>query len=176
MRSRGSILLFSCLTALPVGLRAQEPGYPRYCCTDAGQFGPFENGTIDVGERCSAVDTAGVRHVGSACHGPPSPAMFGPMDTLSYADRCCTDVGVLGPFYDATWQEGDPCAARAEDGQRYEGVACYGVSGLLDRARRDGRLLAAAREGTCAGRGGLRAGLAAASRASPGAAPRTGSR
>jgi hypothetical protein len=176
MRARGFFFLLGWLAATPAALRAQEPGYPRYCCTDAGRIGPFENGTVNAGERCSVLDTAGVRHVGFACHGPLSPAMLGPMETRGYADRCCTDVGVLGPFRDARWQEGDRCSAQAEDGQRYDGVACYGVSGLLDRARRDGRLLAAAHHGSCAENGGVRSGLAAAIQGSPGAAPRTGSR
>jgi hypothetical protein len=33
---------------------AQAPGYPQYCCTEAGRFGPFSNGSIGRGERCSA--------------------------------------------------------------------------------------------------------------------------
>lgn len=149
MRTREFGVLLACLALLPAEVRAQEPGYPHYCCTDVGRFGPFENGTVNVGDQCSAADTARVRHVGTACHGPPSPALYGPMDTIGYADHCCTDAGVFGPFGDVTWQEGDSCAAVAEDGQRHDGVACYGVSGLLERANRDGRVLAAARVGGC---------------------------
>jgi hypothetical protein len=149
MHTREFGVLLACLALLSAEVRAQEPGYPRYCCTDVGRFGPFENGTVTAGEQCSAVDTAGVRHVGAACHGPLSPPMYGPIDTLGYADHCCTDGGVFGPFGDVTWQEGDSCAAVAEDGQRHDGVACYGVSGLLERANRDGRVLAAARARGC---------------------------
>jgi hypothetical protein len=149
MRTRAFSVLLACLALLPAELRAQEPGYPLYCCTDVGRFGPFYNGTLTVGEQCSAKDTTGVRHVGAACNGPLSPPMYGPMDTLGYADHCCTDAAVFGPFGDVTWQEGDSCAAVAEDGQRHNGVACYGVNQLLERANRDGRVLAAARAGGC---------------------------
>ncbi len=152
-------LLSLSLIMHPALLPAQEPGYPLYCCTDAGRFGPYENGTVNAGERCSAVDTARVRHVGTACHGPPSPPMLGPMETRGYADHCCTDVAVFGPFHDTTWQEGDQCAVEGEEGQRHDGVACYGVSGLLQRASVDGRLLAAARAavGGCSPRAGAAA-------------------
>ncbi|HEU4647845.1 MAG TPA: hypothetical protein VFS33_02200 [Gemmatimonadales bacterium] len=175
MRTRGFGALLACLALLPAALPAQEPGYPLYCCTDVGRFGPFENGTVNVGEQCSAMDTARVRHVGTACHGPASPALYGPMDTVGYADHCCTDAGVFGPFGDVTWQEGDSCATVAEDGQRHDGVACYSVSGLLERAARNGRVLAAARAGGC-GAPTLTVARGDATPASPGSAPRTGLR
>jgi hypothetical protein len=163
------------LSLSPAALHAQEPGYPQYCCTDVGRFGPFGNGTVNVGERCSAVDTAGVRHVGAACHGRAGPPMFGPMETTGYADRCCTDVGVLGPFRDASWREGDSCAAVTEDGTRHEGVACYGVGALLGRTARGEQLLAAAHRTSCGG-DSVTAIRLAATPASPAAARRTGSR
>jgi len=176
MRRFACSLLLAAL--LPAAAWAQEPGYPTYCCTGAGRFGPFSNGTVNVGERCSATDTTGVRHVGTACHGPANPLTIAPMDTTGYADRCCTDVGVLGPVAGATWLEGDKCAVTAADGSEHEGVACYGVSGLLERARRTGRVLAAAHAGGCgaAAPATLRTALAAASPVSPAPTPPPGSR
>jgi hypothetical protein len=176
MRALACLLLIAGL--LPAAVQAQEPGYPTYCCTDAGRFGPFSNGTVNVGERCSAADTTGVRHVGTACHGPANPLTLGPMDTTGYADRCCTDIGVLGPVAGATWLEGDSCAATTADGAHHAGVACYGVSGLLERARRTGRVLAAARSTGCGASqpATLRTALAVASPASPVRKPPAGSR
>src|SRR3954454_20181296 len=87
MRTRGFGVLFACLALLPTALRAQEYGYPHYCCTDVGRFGPFENGTVNAGDQCSATDTGGVRHVGTACHGPASPPLYGPMDTVGFASH-----------------------------------------------------------------------------------------
>ncbi|HEX5386089.1 MAG TPA: hypothetical protein VFW66_05255 [Gemmatimonadales bacterium] len=180
---RYAFLPLSLLLATPVALNAQAPaytqtGYPQYCCTPAGRFGPFYNGMVTAGERCSAVDTAGVRHVGGACYGAPSPLTIGPMDTTGYARSCCTDIGVLGPFPGVNWQEGAPCAAIGVDDQRHEGTACYSVDHALERASRDGRLLAAAAAG-CPNAPrdvSARTVLAVARPASPARAPRTGSR
>jgi hypothetical protein len=40
---------------------------------------------------------------------------------------CCTDAGIYGPFADATWQEGDGCAA-VVSGKRVCGTACYSAA------------------------------------------------
>jgi hypothetical protein len=166
--------LLAILTPLvPPIARAQEPGYPQYCCTEVGRLGPFSNGTVNVGERCSVVATDGVRHVGTACHGPRDPLVLGPMDTTGYARHCCTDVGVLGPFADATWQEGDRCAAVAEDGVRHEGVACYGLGQTIRAALNGAPLLSLRHCGTAAASA---ASLAAASSGSPGSFRQNGSR
>lgn len=133
------------LLLLAAGAEAQGPGYPQYCCTDAGQFGPYYNGTVSVGQRCSVVTEDGVRRVGTACRGPlePEPDMLGPMETRGYADHCCTDSGVLGPFANSTWQEGEPCSASDEEGELHQGVACYSASDPLSLEWRPESIFAA---------------------------------
>jgi hypothetical protein len=106
---------------------ARAPGYPQYCCTGAGRFGPFSNGSIGRGERCSATGQDGRRYVGQACDGPPDPGILGPMENKGYANGCCTDAGIFGPFADARWQEGESCSA-VVSGKRVRGTACHPVS------------------------------------------------
>lgn len=113
---------------------AQPPGYPQYCCTGAGRFGPFSNGSIGRGERCSAVAPNGRRYVGRACDGPPDPGTIGPMANKGYANSCCTDAGIYGPDAGATWQEGDGCAAVVA-GKRVSGTACYSAAATGARFR-----------------------------------------
>jgi hypothetical protein len=122
------------LLALAPAARAQAPGYPQYCCTRAGRFGPFSNGSIGRGERCSAVAANGRRHVGKACDGPPDAGTIGPMENKGYANSCCTDTGIFGPFGDTTWQEGDSCAAVVA-GTRVSGIACYAATTVGARFR-----------------------------------------
>ncbi len=64
---------------------------------------------------------------GKACDGPPDAGILGPMENKGYANSCCTDAGVSGPFADATWQEGDSCAAVVA-GKRVSGTACYSAA------------------------------------------------
>jgi hypothetical protein len=49
------------------------------------------------------------------------------MENKGYANGCCTDPGIFGPFADARWQEGDSCSA-VVSGKPVRGTACYPVS------------------------------------------------
>ena len=41
--------------------------YPKYCCTNAGKLGPYENNSVKEGEPCYGTDSKGQRHEGKAC-------------------------------------------------------------------------------------------------------------
>lgn len=130
---RCAFAVVATLLGFAAAAAAQAPGYPQYCCTGAGRFGPFSNGSIGRGERCSAAAN-GRRYVGRACDGPPDAGTIGPMENKGYANSCCTDAGIYGPFADATWQEGDSCAAVVA-GKRVSGMACYSAAGTGARFR-----------------------------------------
>ncbi len=50
-----------------------EPAtWPRYCCTDAGALGPYDNTSVPEGGACFGTDAHGSRWTGFACFGPES--------------------------------------------------------------------------------------------------------
>lgn len=96
-------------------------GLPRYCRTEAGVLGPYENpGNIRVGDPCFGTKD-GRRYDGTAVMGPESTR------TTSDLPRYCkTTAGVLGPYDNpGNVRVGDPCFG-TKDGQRYEGTAVSG--------------------------------------------------
>jgi len=96
----------------------EHKDYPKYCCTDAGVLGPYENNSVPEGGACYGTTPDGKRHEGTACYGKEKPNKQG------YPKYCCTDAGKLGPYDNDSVPEGGACYG-TKNGQRYEGTACY---------------------------------------------------
>ena len=110
-----AVLAFVCP---PRALSGQE-GLPRYCDTEAGVLGPYDNpGNVRVGDPCFGTKD-GRRYDGTAVMGRSRPTPR-PERLPRYCD---TEAGVLGPYPNSgDVQVGDPCFGM-KDGQRYEGTA-----------------------------------------------------
>ena len=60
------IALTSATSTKNTGL-TQQKEYPKYCCTDAGVLGPYDNNSVPEGGACYGTDSKGQRHEGTAC-------------------------------------------------------------------------------------------------------------
>ncbi len=123
---------------LPVASIAARD-YPKYCCTDAGALGPYDNDSVPEGGACFGTDSQGKRHEGRACYGQEGKGQEdGGSDTKGHKGNkgkkgnkgfpkyCCTDAGALGPYDNDSVPEGGACFGTDSQGQRHEGRACYG--------------------------------------------------
>ena len=118
---------------LPVASIAHK-GYPKYCCTDAGALGPYDNDSVPEGGGCFGTDSRGKRHEGRACYGQEGNGQEedggsnakGHKGSKGYPKYCCTDAGALGPYDNDSVPEGGACFGTDSQGKRHEGRACYG--------------------------------------------------
>lgn len=127
--TRNKMLIVSVLTlfvalALTLSVRQArsqgQKGYPKYCCTDAGVLGPYNNDSVPEGGACFGTKD-GKRHEGIACYGKEKKE---DQENKGYPKYCCTDAGRLGPYKNDSVPEGGACFG-TKDGKRHEGRACY---------------------------------------------------
>jgi hypothetical protein len=104
----------------------EKKEYPKYCCTEAGVLGPYNNDSVPEGGDCYGTKD-GQRYEGKACYGKDNEESKDSEDSKEkkdYPKYCCTDAGKLGPYNNDSVPEGGDCYG-TKDGQRHEGKACY---------------------------------------------------
>jgi len=119
-------LLIASIFAIPTSAQ-QHRGYPRYCKTDAGVLGPYNNDSVPEGGACFGTKN-GKRYEGVAVYSKDDDSEGskggGSDNKKGYPRYCKTDAGVLGPYNNDSVPEGGACFG-TKNGKRYEGVAVY---------------------------------------------------